>query len=304
MTSQTAFGSLVFAGVALVAGVFGLDACGGPSSPAPTPTPPPATLAWADEFDGPANAGPDRTKWTFDLGNNNGWGNHELETYTDAIENARLDGSGHLVIHVDRSPSGYTSARLKTRGLLVAQYGRLEARIKVPSGQGIWPAFWMLGSSFNGANWPACGEIDVMENIGREPGRVHGTIHGPGYSGGSGVTASFTLASGGKFADDFHTFAIDWQPRSIKFSVDGNQYQAVTPSSIPNGAAWVFDAPFFVLLNVAVGGDFPGPPDASLVLPQEMLVDYVRYAPAAPSALALPALNRMSSLLRVRRAGR
>jgi beta-glucanase (GH16 family) len=293
MTRKAAVGFLCLAGVALVAGVVSLDACGGRASTAPTTLP--ASFAWSDEFNGLANTGPDRSKWMFDLGNNNGWGNHELETYTDAIRNAHLDGSGHLVIRVESSPDGYTSARLKTRGLLVAQYGRLEARIKLPAGQGIWPAFWMLGSSFNGANWPACGEIDVMENIGREPDRVHGSLHGPGYSGGRAVSAPFTLTSGRKFSDDFHTFAIDWRPQSVVFSVDGNQYQAATPASIPSGAAWVFDSPFFVLLNVAVGGDLPGPPDASTMLPQEMLVDYVRYAPAVLSGLALPARGRISS---------
>jgi beta-glucanase (GH16 family) len=263
----------------LVAAALG---CGGFERSANAPSSVPAVLAWSDDFNGPANAGPDRANWTFDLGNNNGWGNHELQTYTDAIGNAHLDGNGHLVIRVERVPGGYTSVRLKTRGLLIIQYGRLEARIKMPSGQGLWPAFWVLGSSFNGSNWPDCGEIDVMENIGREPGRIYGGIHGPGYSGGRALTNTFMLPSGAKFSDDFHTFAIEWQPQSIVFLVDGDRYHAVSPASLPKDTQWVFDdRPFFVLLNVAVGGDFPGGPDGSTTFPQEMVVDYVRYEPAA-----------------------
>jgi beta-glucanase (GH16 family) len=257
-------------------------ACGSRTSsvtPAPTPTPSPAS-AWSDEFDGPANSAPDAAKWTYDLGGG-GWGNQELETYTSAADNVHLDGNGHLVIHVAASGTSYTSARLKTQGRFTAQYGHLEASIKLPSGRGIWPAFWMLGSNITSAGWPACGEIDVMENIGSEPSVNHATAHGPGYSGGQGITARYTLPGGAKFSDAFHTFAIDWTPGTIVFSVDGAPYHTVTRASIPSGAAWVFDAPFFLILNVAVGGTFPGSPDASTVFPQEMVVDYVRYRPGA-----------------------
>ena len=131
---------------------------------------------------------PDPAKWGYDTGGG-GWGNHELEDYTRDPTNAFLDGEGHLVIRADRSESGrYTSARLKTLGLFEFQYGRVEARIRIPYGQGIWPAFWMLGKDIGAAGWPKCGEIDVMENIGKEPALVHGTVHGPGYSGGKGIT--------------------------------------------------------------------------------------------------------------------
>ena len=235
--------------------------------------------AWADEFSGPANSAPNPSKWTYDLGNNGGWGNQELETYTDLAENAHLDGLGHLVIRVNSTNAGYTSARLKTRGLFDARYGLLRSRIKLPAGQGLWPAFWMLGSGFTGANWPDCGEIDVMENVGRDPSTVHGSVHGPGYSGGGALSAAYTLQSGGAFSDDFHTFAIEWRPDAITFFVDDVGYQSISPASLPPGGRWVFNQPFFLLLNVAVGGNYPGAPDSTTTFPQEMVVDYVRYVP-------------------------
>jgi beta-glucanase (GH16 family) len=250
--------------------------CGGPrTTPATTSPTPPATQTWADEFDGAANSAPDSTKWTYDLGAG-GWGNQELETYTNLPQNVFMDGTGHLIIRVERSGSTYTSARLKTLGKFAAQYGTIEARIRVPFGQGIWPAFWMLGANFPTAGWPQCGEIDIMENIGREPSINHGSAHGPGYSGGSSVTGLFTLPGGARLADDFHTFAIQWAPGTIKFFVDGNVYKTVTGASLPAGAPWVFDNPFFLILNVAVGGSWPGAPDATTQFPQQMMVDYVR----------------------------
>jgi beta-glucanase (GH16 family) len=254
--------------------------CGsGASQPATSPSPP-QTAAWADEFDGAANAAPDASKWTYDLGGG-GWGNQELETYTSASDNVHLDGQGHLVIRVLSAGGTYSSARLKTQGRFTAQYGHLEARIKLPVGRGIWPAFWMLGASITTAGWPACGEIDIMENIGSQPSVNHGSAHGPGYSGGNAITATYGLPGGARFTDDFHTFAIDWTPGRIAFLVDGATYHTVDRARIPAGTPWVFDAPFFLLLNVAVGGTFPGPPDATTSFPQEMIVDYVRYVPGA-----------------------
>jgi uncharacterized protein (TIGR03437 family) len=233
-------------------------------------------LIWSDEFNGPANTSPDATKWTYDTGNNGGWGNNELENYTNLPENAHMDGNGDLVIHVEQGSAGYFSARLKTQGLFAVQYGRVEARIKLPSGQGIWPAFWMLGADIPSVGWPQCGEIDIMENRGSEPGTNHGSVHGPGYSGGSAKTSTYLLNTGRSFSDDFHTFAVQWSPASIQFYVDGTSYETVTSASIPNGAQWVFDSPFFILLNVAVGGNFAGAPNATTQFPQDMLVDYVR----------------------------
>ena len=240
------------------------------------------TLRWADDFEGPTGNAPDQANWIYDIGGN-GWGNNELETYTDRIDNAHLDGDGHLIIKVLketlRGPDGiernYTSARLLTKSKFTQRYGRIEARIKIPFGQGIWPAFWMLGADIDKLGWPACGEIDIMECVGREPAVNHGSLHGPGYSGASPLTGTYTLPAGQKFADDFHAFAIEWEPTAIRFYVDGNLYHTKQPADT-SGKPWVFDHPFFLILNVAVGGNFPGKPDETTTFPQTMTVDYVR----------------------------
>ena len=248
------------------------------------------SLAWSDEFNGPNGSAPDSSKWSFDIGGN-GWGNNELETYTNRLVNADLEG-GSLVIKAlkesligsDGISRNYTSARLLTRNKFTQTFGRFEARIKLPFGQGIWPAFWMLGDNIGTSGWPNCGEVDVMENIGREPSIVHGTFHGPGYSGAGGVSASYTLTNGKKFSDDFHTFAVEWEPNVMRFYVDGLLYKTRTPADLPAGTTWVFDHPFFIILNLAVGGTWPGNPDATTVFPQAMQVDYVRvYQRATPS---------------------
>jgi beta-glucanase (GH16 family) len=258
--------------VILIAGATAV--CGGKNTTSTSPSPVPATTTWSDEFDGPADSLPDAAKWTYDLGGG-GWGNQELETYTNAPENVHLDGQGHLIIHVASTPGGYTSARVKTQGRFAVQYGRIEIRAKLPSGQGLWPAFWMLGTNITSVGWPQCGEVDIMENVGREPSTNHGTVHGPGYSGGSGVSATYSLSGGRKFSDDFHVFAIQWASQTMTFSVDNTVYTTVTPTAV-HGAPWVFDHQFFLVLNVAVGGTFPGAPDATSQFPQEMIVDYVR----------------------------
>jgi beta-glucanase (GH16 family) len=241
------------------------------------------SLVWADEFTQADGTSPDPSKWAFDTGAT-GWGNRELQYYTSRTDNVRVE-QGQLVIEAKREShlgSDYTSGRLKTLGKRTWTFGRIEARIKIPRTQGIWPAFWMLGANIETARWPTCGEIDIMENIGREPGIVHGTLHGPGYSGGSGIGGPSTLPGGGAFADDFHVYAVEWTPTQITWFVDDRRYFSVTPSSLPAGAKWVFDQPQFILLNVAVGGNWPGYPDAATVLPQRMIVDYVRvYAPAS-----------------------
>jgi beta-glucanase (GH16 family) len=231
-------------------------------------------LVWSDEFDG---EGIDPERWVHATGGW-GWGNAELQYYTDRPENSRLE-DGMLVIEARREEKRvqgreYTSARLKTQDLHAWTYGRFEARIKLPYGQGIWPAFWMLGSNIPEANWPRCGEIDVMENIGREPTLIHGTVHGPGYSGAQGVGTSYSLPGGERFSEDFHVYAVEWEPEEIRWYVDGDHYLTVTPEDV--AGEWVFDHPFFMLLNVAVGGNWPGYPDESTVFPQAMLVDYVR----------------------------
>jgi len=238
-------------------------------------------LIWHDEFDGPAGAPPDPTLWVAESGAR-GWGNHEMEHYTKLPENASLDGAGHLVIMALAKPNGvYTSARLKTQGLFSVTYGKIEARMQIPYGQGIWPAFWMMGADFGDKGWPACGEIDIMENIGKEPFSIHGTVHGPGYSGSGGIGGTTTLTNGRRVSDDFHVFAVIWGEDSIQFLLDGEPYFRVTPSSLPAGARWVYNHPFFLLLNLAVGGDWPGTPDRTTEFPQRLVVDYVRvYADA------------------------
>jgi beta-glucanase (GH16 family) len=236
-------------------------------------------LAWSDEFEGTAGSGVDPAKWVFDTGNGDGgWGNGELEYYRDGTSNAALDGNGNLVITARQESYGgfqYTSARMKTQSLAEWTYGHIEARIRLPYGHGLWPAFWLLGNDISTNSWPACGEIDVAENIGSEPTKVHGVIHGPGYSGSSGPEGIYPLPQGERFADDYHLFAIDWDQDSIRWYVDGQPYSTKTPQDIGHNA-WVFQHPFFILLNVAVGGQWPGKPDSSTVFPQTMMVDYVR----------------------------
>ncbi|WP_017591361.1 glycoside hydrolase family 16 protein [Nocardiopsis potens] len=239
----------------------------------------PGALVWSDEFDGAAGSAPDPANWNHELGDH-GWGNGELQDYTGSRENSALDGAGNLVITARReADGGYTSARMTTKDKFEQAYGRFEARIRIPRGQGIWPAFWMLGGDFPETPWPDSGEIDVMENVGHEQSTVHGTVHGPGYSGGEGIGGSYPHPTGGAFADDFHVYAVDWAPDSITWSVDGVAYQTVTPADL-GGDRWVFDHPFFMILNVAVGGQWPGYPDGTTEFPQRMTVDYVRvYAP-------------------------
>ena len=258
--------------------------CGGGASPqSPSPASPTAwTLAWSDEFDLADGSRPDPSRWVHDLGGG-GWGNNELQTYTDRPENAAIrDGALVITARAERfagsdgHPRDYTSARLKTKGRVEQTYGRFEARLQLPRGAGLWPAFWMLGADIDGAGWPECGEIDIMENIGREPRTIHGTLHGPGYSGGAALSGAVQSPSGAAFADGFHVVAVEWEPREIRWYLDGRQYFARTAGDLPGGARWVFDHDFFVLLNVAVGGNWPGNPDPAITFPQEMKVDYVR----------------------------
>ena len=245
----------------------------------------PAALVWSDEFNGPAQGQPDPANWTYDVGAS-GWGNSELETYcawasntapcSAANPSAYVGGDGYLhIVARDLGKGVYTSARLKTQGLKGFEYGRIEARIKIPEGQGIWPAFWMLGDNIATVDWPACGEIDIMENIGKKPATVYGSIHSPGGD----LTRSFSLPSDQKLASAFHTYGIIWSPKLIQFYIDSptNIYAAYTPADFPKTAVWPFDdGKFFIILNLAVGGKWPGNPDASTIFPQEMLVDYVR----------------------------
>ena len=246
----------------------------------------PKAIVFQEEFNGRSGSRPDSKKWTAEMGGN-GWGNKELEYYSESAANAYMDGSGSLVIKAVQVPSPtslvcwygsckYTSARLITKGNFDFKYGRFEARIKIPQGQGVWPAFWLLGSNIDSVGWPECGEIDIMENIGREPAIVHGTVHGPGYSGAGGIGAPYNLRRVGAFADDFHVYSLEWSATEISWFVDGNKYKTLKPRDLPTGSKWVFDHPFFLILNFAVGGNWPGSPDQSSIFPQTMLIDYVR----------------------------
>ena len=232
-------------------------------------------LRWSDEFNGPAGSPPDAAKWTYDLGAG-GWGNHELETYTKSPDNIHLDGNGHLVIRATKTSGGYQSARIKTQGLFSFTYRLVEARMKLPRGPGIWPAFWMLGDDIKSAGWPKCGEIDIMELIGREPLTVHGTIHGPGYSGAKGISTPFQLKPQANPSEHFHVYAVEWRKDEIRFLVDKKVYKQITPASLPPNTTWVYDHPMFLLLNLAVGGAWPGNPDATTKFPQDYVIDWVR----------------------------
>jgi len=241
-------------------------------------------LVFEDDFSGPAGQLPSDKRWVFDIGGH-GWGNQQLEYNTDRPENVSLDGNGNLAITArEESFQGneYTSGRIKTQGKFAYSKGRFEARIKLPVGQGIWPAFWMLGSNFGQVGWPDCGEIDILEYRGQEPRIAHGSLHGPRYSGGSAVTGRFNSSE--DFNDSFHVFAIEWDNTGITWLIDGAAYQTFTPESIPPGADWVFNHRFFILLNVAVGGHFVGSPDDTTVFPQTMLIDWVRVYGLEPAA--------------------
>ncbi|MFD5073915.1 lectin [Streptomyces sp. NPDC058371] len=264
---------------ALSAALIGSAAIGPQARPAAAAA---AAVTFSDNFDGAAGSAVDSSKWQIETGDN--VSNHERQYYTSGNKNAALDGQGHLVITARKeNPSNYqcwygtcqyTSARLNTSGKFTSTYGHVEARMKIPRGQGMWPAFWMLGSDIGSVGWPNSGEIDVMENVGYEPSTIHGTIHGPGYSGSAGIGAGYTLPNGQAFADAFHTFAVDWAPNSIKWSVDGTVYQTRTPADV-GGNSWVFNKPFFLILNLAVGGYWPGDPDGSTSFPQQLVVDSV-----------------------------
>jgi beta-glucanase (GH16 family) len=265
-------------GILLAALALALTGCRGATNPVPLDW----NLVWEDEFEGPAGQSPDASRWRYDIGTD--WGNAQLEYDTARPQNVSLDGAGHLAIVARREDylgQEYTSARINTRALFEQAHGRFEARIRLPVGRGIWPAFWLLGGNFATVGWPACGEIDVMEYRGQEPSVVLGSLHGPGYSAGQAISARHVLAGAG-FDADFHVFAVEWTESRITWFVDGVPFHVVTPGDLPAGGSWVFDHPFFVILNVAVGGHFVGPPDASTVFPQTMLVDWVRVYKAGP----------------------
>lgn len=247
-------------------------------SPTATRQASPWKLVWNDEFDGPAGTPPDPAKWTPAVGGG-GWGNQQLD-YDTNNQNAYQDGQGNLVIEARKgNPTNYqcwygqcqyTSGQITTDKHFSFTYGRLEARIKVPAGQGLWSAFWLLGDNCATVGWPTCGEIDVMENIGREANIIYGTVHGPGYFSG------ISQLKQGAFSDDFHVFALQWDPTHLYFFMDGVNYATLNRSSIANQAQWVYNHPFHIILNVSVGGTWPGSPNATTSFPQKMTISYVR----------------------------
>jgi beta-glucanase (GH16 family) len=240
-----------------------------------------ARLAWKDEFNGPRGARPNPRKWSFETGY--GWGNRELQSYTSRPRNASLDGRGHLVITArreqytgaDQRPASYTSARINSHAKFEFAYGHVDARVRVPGGRGLLPAFWALGSNLDKVGWPASGEIDVMEVFGDEPFTVQGTLHGP-RSGHEEYAVGATRRARARLSKGFHVYGVSWRPGRIAFRFDGDVYAVRTPSDLPSGSSWQFDRPFFLLLNVAVGPRWLGRPDATTPWPARMLVDWVR----------------------------
>lgn len=267
--------SLCTRALGLVVAVTGIG-CG--SSTGSTAPPEAWTLVVADEFDGGLDTPPDPNLWQYDVGGD-GWGNNQLEYNTDRIENVSQDGEGHLRIIARREQfegNQYTSGRINTKGLFEQKYGRFEARIKLPAGGGLWPAFWMLGADFPEVDWPRAGEIDVMENIGREPSIVFGSLHGPGYSGADSFSRETELPNGGTVDDGFHIYTVEWDPGRISFRVDGELYQTRSSSEISAEGTWVFEHEFYMLLNLAVGGNLGGQVSPDTEFPATMLIDYVR----------------------------
>ncbi|HZB50466.1 MAG TPA: glycoside hydrolase family 16 protein, partial [Mycobacteriales bacterium] len=264
------------AAMVLVAGIALPAAIAGSAENAPTAA---NTVTWEDQFDGAAGSPPNPAKWVHDVGGD-GWGNEELQYYTDGAENAALDGSGNLVITAreENPPDSscwygtckYSSARLTTLGKFSQRYGRFEARIRVPRGQGFWPAFWLLGEEEEGLVYPASGEIDIMEIVGSEPSTSYPDAWGDDYSLNDEV--GYMLPGGAEYADAFHTFSLDWEPEKLTWSVDGNEFFTVTPADLDEGDDWAFDHSFYILLNLAVGGTWPGSPDESTPFPAQMVV--------------------------------
>lgn len=231
-------------------------------------------LVMSDEFN--VDGAPDSSLWGYDIGRGqNGWGNNELQFYTDRPENIKVENG---MLHITARQESYegathTSARIITQGKFEKTYGRFEARIQLPWGQGIWPAFWLLGNDCEQNTWPLCGEIDIMEYRGQFPTRIDGSVHGPGYAAGQAITKSYILENA-RFDTSFHVFGIEWGPDFINFYVDDALYNRITPNDVPGD--WVFNHPFYIIMNVAVGGSYVGPPNAETQFPQTMLVDYIR----------------------------
>ncbi|MGH7636784.1 MAG: glycoside hydrolase family 16 protein [Gemmatimonadaceae bacterium] len=259
------------------------------NAPQQPPEQPVWALVWSDDFAGDSGTFVDTTKWRPDTGDGCqmgicGWGNQEKQFYTASTDNIALDGEGHLQITARVAPAAmtcyygpcrYTSGKISTRGKFQAQPGRVEARIKLPTGQGLWPAFWMLGAGWPTTPWPQCGELDIMEHKGSQPTITSSAIHGPGYSGATPFAHATTNREGSYF-EDFHRFAVEWNANEIRFFVDSSLHYTVRRTDVVARGEWVFDRSFFPILNLAVGGHFDGDPQSDAILPATMLIDYVR----------------------------
>ena len=256
-----------------------------PEDNLPAAVPPGYALAWSEEFDQPAGTPPSPAHWSHDSGAH-GWGNAEMQNYGDDLEHAQIvadpAASNGTALQISLTYNGqglshgnFQSARLLTQGKVSFQYGYLEARLRLPSGQGVWPAFWMLGADIGEAGWPVCGEIDIMENRGDKPGWNVSSLHGPGYSGNSPLSGQFDLPNGQEFHQGYHTFGVLWKRDSITSLVDGTPYVAQTAADVP-GKTWAFNHSFFFLVNLAVGGHFFGLPNETTVFPQALRLDYIR----------------------------
>jgi beta-glucanase (GH16 family) len=236
-------------------------------------------LVWSDEFSDPAGTLPNSQRWVFDIGTgSNGWGNNEQQYYTNRPVNIATDGNGNLVITARRENyqgAQFTSARIKTQGVFDQKYGKFEVRLKTPYGQGLWPAFWLLGNNINEVGWPQCGEIDIMELRGQLPSIVNGSLHGPDYSGANALTEMYGLQNA-RFDTEFYTYAVEWDKDKIDFFVNGFLYNRITKTEVEAVGEWVFDNPFYMIMNVAVGGNYVGAPNIDTPLPQKMTIDYVR----------------------------
>jgi beta-glucanase (GH16 family) len=231
-------------------------------------------LVLEENFD--TNGAPNPAIWKYDIGTgSNGWGNNELQYYSNRSQNIKVENGMLKITAIKESfmGSAYTSARILTKGNFDNKYGRYEARIKVPLGKGLWPAFWLLGSNSDTVAWPQCGEIDIMEYLGSNPISIFGTVHGPGYSGANAISKNYVLTND-RFDTDFHVFGIEWGENFVNYYVDNVLYNQITPKDVKG--EWVFNQPFYIILNMAVGGNFPGTPNSETVFPQTMMVDYVR----------------------------
>ena len=255
--------------------------------PADAAVPPGCQLTWSEEFAQPLGSPPDKTRWSYDTGSN-GWGNNEMQNYVSDTLHAQIvadpDAANGTALQILATSNGqgikhgnFQSARLLTQNKFTFQYGYIEARLRMPYGQGIWPAFWLLGANISesGIGWPSCGELDIMESKGSKPGWNASSLHGPGYSGSGCLTGEYNLPAGQKFRDKYHTFGLLWKRDFVQFSVDSVPFETRTPADIP-GKTWAYNHPFFVIVNVAVGGNFSGSPDTTTVFPQKMLIDYIR----------------------------